>query len=135
MIYSIRHTGLFVSNLEKSVHFYGELGFKVHSKGLVEAERVKILYPTLDNSRILYVKLISETLQVLELFCVEGLNSVPIMLGYHIALGVFNIQDTWNWFWNKRLCISSYVIEDNGYKLFFAKDYDGHTIELVETPK
>ena len=135
VVYSIRHTGLCVNCLVKSIKFYERLGFKVINKGWVSSDDALKLHG-LPNGSISWVKLATETMQILELFKSDN-NAVyaPGIHGSHIALSVFNIQESWAFFFDKGLCISQGIVTDNEHKLFFAKDPDGHVIEVVETPK
>lgn len=139
MIKNIRHTGIVVKDLKKSLHLYQDiLGMEKFSEGNLNTDLVKKLYNV--DSKLTYVKLKAiednnEHLFLLELIYYHKKN-IEIPKTYnHIAFTIYNIQEVYWRLKENEVQVYSAPIKHNNVKLMFCRDYDGNLLELVEEIK
>ena len=140
MIKDIRHTGIVVTNLEASLHFYRDLlGFQI-TKQMEEAGDYIDNISSLRNIKVTTVKMTSPTGQMIELLkyhshpaeqrtreiCEIGIS--------HIAFTVDNLDIEYKRLKDKEIKFNSPPqLSPDGYaKVTFCRAPEGTLIELVE---
>jgi len=141
---SIRHIGITVSNLSKSLNFYESyFGFKIQRK-MEESGEVLDNFSALKNVEVITVKLSDNKEQLLELLCYKSHPNNKVELNLkrqicyvgcsHFALTVEDLDEIYN-----KMCENGIIFNyppqissDNKVKIAFCKDPDGVLIELVE---
>ena len=139
----IRHIGVTVSNLEKSLNFYTEmLGFEIQKKAHESGECLEN-FTSLKDVNVTTVKMVDKTKNILELLCFESHPEKPhnnkarrlSEIGCsHFALTVENLDALYEKLvdcgieFNYPVQISP----DGKVKVAFCRDPDGTFIELVE---
>jgi catechol 2,3-dioxygenase-like lactoylglutathione lyase family enzyme len=140
MIKDIRHTGIVVDNLEKSLWFYKEkLGFEVF-KEMEESGNFIDRILGIQNLKVTTIKMKLENSQMIELldFSSHKKNntkkSVNDIGPTHLAFTVVNLDKIYlNFLKDGVKFISKPVIsDDGGVKVAFCKAPEGTYIELVE---
>jgi len=140
MIKEIRHTGIVVDDLEKSLWFYKEkMGFKVF-KHMDESGNFIDNILGMDKISVTTVKMILGHGQMIELldFSSHKKNilqrSINDIGPTHLAFTVDNIDVIYDDFLNDGVEFISTpkVSEDGGVKVVFCKAPEGTYIELVE---
>ena len=130
-MFTVNHVAISVSDIDKSVAFYKQFGFKDFKSWTAEDESIKIRMLKLDN-------------MVLEIFCYKQheilpktaestATDLPIIGTKHLALGVENIQEA------KKFILENKILEHVeinkgrlGKEYFFMKDPDGILVEIIE---
>jgi len=141
MIKNIRHAGIVVNNLDKSLEFYCDiLGFEV-KKNQLESGKYIDLFLGLENVRVRTVKLILENQDMIELLYFHNphkkagqainINNIGCT---HIALTVDNLQKLYDDLAGEGIEFNNPPTKsrDGKAKVAFCKDPDGTFIELVE---
>ena len=140
MIKNIRHIGIVVDDLEKSLHFYVDiLGFKV-DKEMVESSPYLDNILALKRAKVTTVKLCAPGNQMIELLYfhshpknTKAHSLIDIGLA-HIALTVDDIENAYNTMKKAGIIFtSSPQTSPDGYaKVTFCQAPEGTYIELVE---
>ena len=138
---NIRHTGIVVSDAEKSVDFYTNLlGFKV-KKDLVESGEYIDNFSALKDVRVRTIKMALENGDMIELLWYETHPERPDMsrpitrIGCsHFAMTVEDLDDTYERLTKAGVPFNSppQLSPDGFAKVTLCKDPDGSLIELVE---
>lgn len=140
MIENIRHTGIVVKDLEKSLHFYRDLlGFQI-TKQMKESGKYLETILGLEGVKVTTVKMAAPDKQMIELLKyhshpgkeeVRKLYEIGIS---HIAFTVIDLDSEYERFRNKGVEFSSPPqLSPDGYaKVAFCKAPEGTFIELVE---
>jgi catechol 2,3-dioxygenase-like lactoylglutathione lyase family enzyme len=140
MIKEIRHTGIVVDDLKKSLWFYKEkMGFKVF-KSMDESGHFIDKILGMNNIMVSTVKMALENGQMIELLDFSShkksmlKNSINDIGPTHIAFTVNNIDKKYNDFLHDGVeFISAPEVSENGdVKVAFCKAPEGTYIELVE---
>ena len=138
----IRHTGIVVSDIDKSLHFYNELlGFKI-VKDMREAGPFVDKILGLSGVSVRTIKMDAGG-SLIELLCFKShpmgqqLNNITSLGCTHIALTVDNLDDCFKMLKEANTFFVSepQVSPDGNAKVVFCKDPDGTFIELVEELK
>lgn len=137
---SLRHAGIVVENIEKSIKLYRDyFGFEVVwdeiEKGLfideiLGAEGIKVRTVKMKDKK-------SGMIELLQYYSHEPLkfNNSLIQIGHtHLALTVIDLEKVSNDLKNLDLEFISdpKVSEDGKAKVCFCKDFDGNFLELVQ---
>tara|TARA_A100001515_G_scaffold19375_1_gene14300 strand:+ start:3341 stop:3772 length:432 start_codon:yes stop_codon:yes gene_type:complete len=138
---NIRHTGIVVSDAERSIEFYtGLLGFEI-KKDMLESGDYIDNFSALEGAVVRTVKMTLGNGDMVELLCYQTHPEVPDMdrpitrIGCsHIAMTVDNLDDTYERLVNAGVVFNSppQYSPDGFAKVTFCKDPDGSLIELVE---
>lgn len=141
---NIRHTGIVVSDAERSIEFYtGLLGFEI-KKDMLESGDYIDNFSALEGAVVRTVKMTLGNGDMVELLCYQTHPEVPDMdrpitrIGCsHIAMTVDNLDDTYERLVNAGVVFNSppQYSPDGFAKVTFCKDPDGSLIELVEELK
>jgi len=141
---NIRHTGIVVSDVEKSIDFYTNLlGFEI-KKDMMESGDYIDNFSALKDARVRTVKMTLENQDMVELLWYESHPEKPDMerpitrIGCsHIAMTVENLDDTYERLVSAGVEFNSppQLSPDGFAKVTFCKDPDGSLIELVEELK
>lgn len=141
---NIRHTGIVVSDAERSIEFYtGLLGFEI-KKDMLESGDYIDNFSALEGAVVRTVKMTLSNGDMVELLCYQTHPEVPDMdrpitrIGCsHIAMTVDNLDDTYERLVNAGVVFNSppQYSPDGFAKVTFCKDPDGSLIELVEELK
>lgn len=140
MIENIRHIGIVVSDIQKSIEFYEKhLGFKV-LKRMEEGGFYLDSLLSIKNSKVTTVKLINNYGNIIELLYFHNKKNDKIKkriysIGLtHFAINVKNISELYLKLSRKgvEFLSSPQISPDNYAKVAFCKDPDGVYIELVE---
>lgn len=140
MIKNIRHTGIVVDSLSKSLDFYiGKLGFKVHIRSDESGSFISQILG-LKDVKVTTVKLKHVDGQMIELLDFtshkqKNLQKEINQIGpTHIAFTVENVEAIYADFKNSGIkFISTPAISHDGYaKVAFCQSPEGTYIELVE---
>jgi len=135
----IRHTGIVVSDIDKSLHFYNKLlGFKI-VKDMREAGPFVDKILGLSGVSVRTIKMDAGG-SLIELLCFKSHPAhaqprIITSLGCtHIALTVDNLDNCFNMLKGESVFFVSepQVSPDGNAKVAFCKDPDGTFIELVE---
>lgn len=140
MVSAIRHVGIVVSSIDKSIKFYyGLLNMKIVDAGFVDQVMLEQMNIGVNTEYIGWTKLkASKGDTLIELYHLhppEVAKSVGATnrSASHIAFTVSDIKKAY-----KKLgeyVISKSIIEHNNHKLFFARDPDNNLLEFCEPPK
>ena len=141
MTLNIRHTGIVVTDLEKSKKFYCDLlGFKVQ-KEVDESGSYIDNFLALENVLVTTSKMILDNDQMIELLHYKShpkthnkyskINEIGCS---HIALTVNNLDDLYKKLLENNIYFNSppQYSPDGKAKVTFCKDPDGSFVELVE---
>ena len=140
MIKAIRHTGIVVSDLHKSLHFYRDLlGFKIVKDQLESGNYIDFVL-SLKNVSVKTTKMKAPDGNLIELLYFESHPKKPKNIDItdlgcsHIAFTVDNIEKEYERLLEEGVIFnSSPDISSDGYaKVAFCRDPDGTWIELVE---
>lgn len=120
------HTCYRVTDIERSVDFYGALGFEVIGRLPIRDEAVNVFMNLPGDGEM----------PRLELTYNFGVDSYELGTGYgHIAISTADLDGTLT-----RLAALGieperppYSVREGGSRLCFVKDPDGYRIELIET--
>jgi catechol 2,3-dioxygenase-like lactoylglutathione lyase family enzyme len=143
MIKEVRHTGIVVDDLKKSLWFYKEkMGFKVF-KSMDESGHFIDKILGMNNIMVSTVKMALENGQMIELLDFSShkknmlKNSINDIGPTHVAFTVNNIDEMYNDFLHDGVeFISAPEVSENGdVKVAFCKAPEGTYIELVELLK
>lgn len=140
MIVNIRHTGIVVSDLELSIHFYTNiLGFTIN-KRMMESNCFIENVLGLENVKVTTVKMSAKNGQMIELLYFNSHSGRPnevrlFDLGItHFAITVDNIEAEYS----RMVKLGANFISppqnspDGNAKVAFCQDPDGVYIEIVE---
>jgi len=141
MIKNIRHTGIVVSDIDRSLEFYCDmLGFEVKKDNL-ESGKYLNLFLGLKNVTVRTVKMSLKNQDMIELLyflhphkktgSAAGINNIGCT---HIALTVENLQDVYEVLIEDGVRFNNppTLSRDGKAKVAFCQDPDGTFIELVE---
>jgi len=138
---NIRHTGIVVSDAEKSIDFYTNLlGFRI-KKDMMESGDYIDNFSALKNVRVRTIKMTLENDDMVELLWYETHPEEPDMsrpitrIGCsHFAMIVKNLDETYERLVEAGVYFNSppQLSPDGFAKVTFCKDPDGSLIELVE---
>lgn len=141
MITNLRHTGIVVSDMERSLKFYRDLiGLKVVKDFSEKGDYIDSILG-LSGVHLRMVKLVTDDGSIIELLqYLSHPNQPPIKskicdLGCsHVAFTVDNIDEEYNRLLEKGVIFNSppYISPDGYAKVTFCHDSDGMSIELVE---
>jgi lactoylglutathione lyase len=141
MVKEIRHTGIVVSDIDKSIHFYGDLlGFKV-CKDMIESGDYIDNFSCLAGVKVRTVKMSLGNKDMIELLYYKSHPESPdyfrkiTQIGCsHVALTVDDLDDTYERLSEAGVCFNSPPqFSPDGYaKVTFCKDPDGSLVELEE---
>jgi len=143
MIKGIRHTGLVVSNLNKSIYFFKKiLGFKIFKHMDENGEFVETIL-NLKNVKLTTVKLKSKNGQMIELLRFHNIRKDKSKIKIfsqgltHISFDVDNINKTYNLLKknNCKFLSKPKVNDDKTAKVVFCKGPDNFFLELVQILK
>jgi len=136
----LRHTGIVVTDIERSIRFYREyFGFEIQ-KDMVESGAYIDNFCSMKDVEIRTVKMVSENESMIELLYFvshpqKKNNSQINDIGCsHIALTIKNLDDLYDIMKGDGIvfnCIPQ-ISPDGLAKVTFCKDPDGTFIELVE---
>ena len=137
---SIRHTGIVVTDIEKSILFYNRyFGFEVR-KDMVESGKYIDNFCSLDNVKVRTVKMALENGDMIELLDfvshpernkTKKINHIGCS---HMALTVENLDELYNMMKDNDVFFNCepQFSPDGQAKATFCKDPDGTFLELVE---
>ena len=138
---NIRHTGIVVSDAEKSIDFYTNLlGFEI-KKDMMESGDYIDNFSALKDVRVRTIKMTLANGDMVELLWYETHPEQPDMnrpitrIGCsHFAMTVDNLDETYNRLVEAGVYFNSppQLSPDGFAKVTFCKDPDGSLIELVE---
>jgi len=137
---NIRHTGIVVSNIEKSIDFYENLGFIIQ-KDMLESGDYIDNFSDLKDVQVRTVKMSLENGDMIELLWYKSHPEKPDMerkitqIGCsHFALTVSDLNRVYDRMREDGVVFNSAPqYSPDGYaKVTFCKDPDGSLIELVE---
>tara|TARA_R100001129_G_scaffold186479_1_gene178388 strand:+ start:2733 stop:3161 length:429 start_codon:yes stop_codon:yes gene_type:complete len=137
---NIRHTGIVTSNIEKSISFYENFGFKIQ-KDMLESGDYIDNFSDLSEVLVRTVKMSLENGDMIELLNYKSHPEKPDMsrkitqIGCsHIALTVPNLDNLYDKLLEQDVDFNSPPqYSPDGYaKVTFCKDPDGSLVELVE---
>ena len=136
---NIRHTGIVVTDMQKSIGFYESLGFEI-KKDMIESGPYFDSLLSIDGGEVNTVKMRLRDGGMVELLHFKNHREEPTPSSLtnigctHFAMTVDNLEETYN-----NLVISGveFVSEpqfspDGFARVVFCKDPDGTFIELVE---
>ena len=140
MIKNIRHTGIVVDNLEKSLSFYRDLlGFKI-TKQLEESSEYLDTVLNLKGATVTTVKMKAPDQQLIELLFFSSQsnqkeNRTIYDVGIsHIAFSVDDVDGAHQLLIKAGIeCVSSSQVSPDGFaKVFFCRAPEGTFVELVQ---
>jgi len=144
MVKNVRHTGIVVSDIERSIHFYGDLlGFEIQ-KDMLESGEYIDNFSDLQNASVRTVKMSLNNGDMVELLYYDSHPEQPdysrkiTQIGCsHIALTVEDLDHTYRLLTEAGVRFNSPPQQSpDGYaKVTFCKDPDGSLVELVEVIK
>lgn len=116
---SLDHIGIYVKDLDRSLEFYGEVfGFSEHSR------------LDLGTTRIAFLDLGGSLLEIVQR--VEP-PEAPSGSWSHLAYTVDDFDGLVGWLRGKGLELREMALDD-GSRIVFFKDPDGHDVEIDEKP-
>lgn len=130
-MFNIAHVTISVTNIEKTLEFYKQFGFKEFKAWNAEDNSLKIRMLKLND-------------MLLEIFCYKNYSNLPdtatstatdlpVLGTKHFALGVTNIEKAKNWVINNKLADEIVInVGRLGKPYFFIKDPDGILVEIIE---
>ena len=136
---NIRHTGIVVTDMQKSIDFYESLGFEI-KKDMIESGPYIDSLLSIDGGEVNTVKMSLRDGGMVELLHFKNHQEEPTPgsltnIGCtHFAMTVDNLEETYN---NLVMSGVEFVSEprfspDGFARVVFCKDPDGTFIELVE---
>jgi len=138
---AIRHTGIVISNLEKSLHFYRDLlGLKIERDMLEEGEFIDSI-SNLKNVKVRTIKMSADDGNLVELLWYKSHPRKPNRAKEICATGVshiaFTVEDIdYEYKRLKEKGIKFHcppqISPDNKAKVTFCCDPEGNLVELVE---
>jgi len=140
-IKNIRHIGIVVSDIEKSLKFYRNI---VGLKQVIDFTEEGDFIDTISNLKDVYlrmIKLVTESGDMIELLhyashpqSERGENKLCEIGPTHVAFTVEDVEKVYmNWSARGIKCNSEPVISPDGKaKLFFCQDPDGTFLEIVQ---
>tara|TARA_A100001515_G_scaffold145030_1_gene151412 strand:- start:4078 stop:4506 length:429 start_codon:yes stop_codon:yes gene_type:complete len=137
---NIRHTGIVTSDIEKSILFYQNFGFKIQ-KDMLESGDYIDNFSALNGVIVRTVKMSLENGDMIELLNYKSHPEKPDMsrkitqIGCsHVALTVPDLDELYNNLKRQHVVFNSPPqYSPDGYaKVTFCKDPDGSLVELVE---
>jgi catechol 2,3-dioxygenase-like lactoylglutathione lyase family enzyme len=138
---NIRHTGIVVTDPDRSIQFYtNHLGFKM-KLDMIESGKYIDNFTNLENVEVRTMKMSLENGDMIELLWFKTHQEIPsggqslTNVGCsHLALTVENLEDTYKKLGSAGVLFTSPPqISPNGFaKVAFCADPDGTLIELVE---
>lgn len=141
MITQIRHTGLVVANLEKSLYFWRDLlGFRVEKQTDESGSHIDAMMG-LKDVRVTTVKMAAPEGGMIELLHFQSHPDIPSWLGQpystgltHVAMTVKNLDEAY-----EKLAKAGAVFNappqyspDGAVKVIYCKGPEGVLLELVE---
>ena len=136
----LRHTGIVVTDIEKSIRFYREyFGFEIQ-KDMVESGAYIDNFCSMKDVKVRTVKMISENESMIELLHFvshpqkKNNNQINDIGCSHIALTIKNLDELYDTMKSEGIvfnCVPQ-IPPDGLAKVTFCKDPDGVFIELVE---
>ncbi len=138
--YGMRHTGIVVSDIDRSIGFYGDLlGFKILKDNVEFGEHIDV-FLGMGNTVVRTVKMVLDTGDMVELLSyetnkrqgqTERINQVGCT---HIAVTVDDLDYTYKNFLEQGVEFINppFFSPDGLVKVAFCRDPDGFFIELVE---
>lgn len=130
-MYCVAHIALSVTNLEKSLSFYSQFGFKVVKQWSAPDGSLSIALAELKGV-------------ILELFCYKQCckmpssakdisTDLPVIGTKHFALGVSSVRETFDELSAKGIIPEGQKINTGrlGKEYFFIKDPDGILVEII----
>lgn len=130
-MFNIAHVTISVTNIEKTLEFYKQFGFKEFKAWDAEDNSLKIRMLKLND-------------MLLEIFCYKNYSDLPntatstatdlpVLGTKHFALGVQNIEKAKSWVINNKLADEVTInVGRLGKPYFFIKDPDGILVEIIE---
>ena len=140
MIKAIRHTGIVVSNINKSLHFYRDLlGFKIVRDNSEPGEFMDSVL-SFENTEVRTIKMEAPDKNLIELLHFKSHPGKPRSIDIaelgcsHIAFTVDNLDKEYERLLGEGVIFnaSPETSPDNYAKVAFCRDPDGIWIELVE---
>ena len=140
MIKAIRHTGIVVSDLHKSLHFYRDLlGFEIVKDNIESGDYIDFVL-SLKNVSVKTIKMKAPDGNLIELLYFKSHPKKPKNIDIsdlgcsHIAFTVGNVEKEYKRLLGEGVTFNSNPkISPDGYaKVVFCRDPDGVWIELVE---
>ena len=140
---SVRHAGIVVNDLSRSLRFYRDvLGLKIEREMVEFGQYIENLLG-LEKVRVKTIKMSADDGNLIELLHYESHHRKPTDrdicdVGYsHIAFGVENIDHEYNRLKQKgvKFNCAPQVSPDHRAKVMFCYDPEGNLIELVEELK
>ncbi len=140
MIKNIRHTGIVVSNLDKTLHFYRDiLGLKI-KREMIESGKYIDSLSGLKEVRVKTIKMSADDGNLIELLYYgshprKSINRDICDIGYsHIAFTVENLGYEYKRLKEKgiKFNCTPQISPDGKAKVVFCRDPEGNLIELVE---
>ena len=136
---NIRHTGIVVTDMQKSIDFYESLGFEI-KKDMIESGPYIDSLLSMDGGEVNTVKMSLRDGGMVELLHFKNHQEEPTPSSLtnigctHFAMTVDNLEETYN---NLVMSGVEFVSEpqfspDGFARVVFCKDPDGTFIELVE---
>ena len=144
IIKNIRHTGIVVSDMEKSLKFYRDI---MGLKPVIDITEKGNYIDTISNLkgvRVRIVKLVAEDGGMIELLHYtshpqpkHGKNKLCELGPTHVAFTVENVEDVYaDWCAKGVRCNSKPIVSPDGKaKLFFCQDPDNTFLEIVQVLK
>ena len=130
-MFNIAHVTISVTNIEKTLEFYKQFGFKEFKAWAAEDNSLKIRMLKLND-------------MLLEIFCYKNYSDLPntatstatdlpVLGTKHFALGVQNIEKAKSWVINNKLADEVTInVGRLGKPYFFIKDPDEILVEIIE---
>lgn len=130
-MFNIAHVTISVTNIEKTLEFYKQFGFKEFKAWDAEDNSLKIRMLKLND-------------MLLEIFCYKNYSDLPntatstatdlpVLGTKHFALGVQNIEKAKNWVIDNKIANEVTInVGRLGKPYFFIKDPDGILVEIIE---
>lgn len=139
---AVRHFGIVVNNMEKSLHFYRDLlGLKVKADALEEGEFIDAILG-LQKTKVRTIKMLADEGNTLvELLWFQSYpskkkgNDKIFNIGFsHLALTVRDIDQMYEKLKEEGIKFNSSPQKspDGKVKVAFCRDFDGLPVELVE---
>tara|TARA_B100000212_G_C27098520_1_gene415342 strand:- start:94 stop:525 length:432 start_codon:yes stop_codon:yes gene_type:complete len=142
MITSIRHSGLVVNDLEKSLNFWiNILGFKLVKKMVESGPKIDSILG-LENVKVTTAKLSDHNGNIIELLkfhshqSKEKWEGKPYSIGLtHLALSVDNFDELVSKFSESGIVLKNkpVISDDNKVKVVYIESLEGLLLEIVET--
>ena len=137
---NIRHIGIVVSDLDRSLYFYRDLlGFDIEKDALEHGKYIDT-FLGLDDVTVRTVKMTLNDRDMVELLHYKTNNKEAEKIEInqigctHFAITVGNVEDVYNRLMERGVGFinAPHLSQDGNAKVAFCKDPDGFFIELVE---